>query len=136
MGGAHSHGEHAGGLGRAEGASSKTTARPGGSNSSDGSKKLLGRLIETLSFELDVDIRSGGSTTFKREDLDRGLEPDECYWFRNEPQIRGKWELDLQRFEQRIEQGLQKLQAGWSHRTSRILALGSRSARRTPPGAD
>src|SRR5215210_793634 len=59
------------------------------------SKTILARLIEILSYELDLDIRSGGSFTFKREDLDRGLEPDECYWFRNEPLIRTKMELDF-----------------------------------------
>ena len=58
------------------------------------SKKNLARLIEILSYELDLDIRSGGSFTFKREDLDRGLEPDECYWFRNEPLVRMKMEFD------------------------------------------
>jgi Uma2 family endonuclease len=58
------------------------------------SKTILAQLIEILSYELDLDIRSGGSFTFKREDLDRGLEPDECYWFRNEPLIRMKMEFD------------------------------------------
>src|SRR5262245_50322687 len=48
-------------------------------------KKLLGRLIETLTCELGIAIRSGGSTTFKRKDLLRGLEPDECYWVAHEP---------------------------------------------------
>src|SRR5437867_7161744 len=42
--------------------------------------KLLGRLIETLTEELDVPRQSGGSTTFDREDLERGLEPDQCYY--------------------------------------------------------
>jgi Uma2 family endonuclease len=59
------------------------------------SQKTIARLIESLSYELDLDIRSGGTFTFKREDLDRGLEPDECYWFRNEPLVRLKMELDF-----------------------------------------
>jgi Uma2 family endonuclease len=59
------------------------------------SQKAIARLIEILCYELDLDIRSGGTMTFKREDLDRGLEPDECYWFRNEPLIRTKMDLDL-----------------------------------------
>lgn len=43
-------------------------------------KKLLARLIETLALELDIDLQCGGSTTFRREEVERGLEPDECYW--------------------------------------------------------
>ncbi|MEM7204057.1 MAG: Uma2 family endonuclease [Planctomycetota bacterium] len=40
-------------------------------------------------------VEGGGSTTWRREDLDRGLEPDECYWVENEPNVRGRRELDL-----------------------------------------
>lgn len=56
---------------------------------------LVGHLIERLSEELDLDICSGGQTTFKSELVEKGLEPDRCYWLRNEPVIRGKTELDL-----------------------------------------
>lgn len=56
---------------------------------------LLGRLIECLTLELGVPIEGGGSTTFSRAELDRGLEPDECYYLENEPRIRGKTEIDL-----------------------------------------
>jgi Uma2 family endonuclease len=51
-------------------------------------KHLIGRLVDALTEELDIDIHGGGSMTFKREDLDRGLEPDECYWIEHEPQMR------------------------------------------------
>ena len=43
-------------------------------------KRLLGRMVEMLCFELDVELTSGGSTTFKSAAVRRGLEPDECYW--------------------------------------------------------
>jgi Uma2 family endonuclease len=56
---------------------------------------ILGRFIEILTMELNIPIRSGKSTTFSREDLERGLEPDECYYIRHEPLVRGKSELDL-----------------------------------------
>src|SRR5262249_27775182 len=52
-------------------------------------------LLETLAFELGMPIRSGKSTTFKRQSIERGLEPDECFWIQNEPFVRGKMELDL-----------------------------------------
>lgn len=56
---------------------------------------LLGRLIEALTEELGVPIKSGRSTTFKREDMARGLEPDECYYIQHEPQVRGRKAIDL-----------------------------------------
>src|SRR5437016_14392632 len=45
---------------------------------------ILGRFIEILTMELNIPIRSGKSTTFSREDLERGLEPDECYYIQHE----------------------------------------------------
>ena len=44
-------------------------------------KKILAELIEFACFEKGVDYFGGGSTTFKRKALERGLEPDECYYF-------------------------------------------------------
>lgn len=58
-------------------------------------KTLLGRMVETMTEVLAIPINSGGSTTFKRRDLEKGLEPDECYWVQNEVRVRGKKELDL-----------------------------------------
>ena len=43
------------------------------------SKKLLARLVETWADETGTDLRGFGSTTFRREAAERGLEPDECY---------------------------------------------------------
>jgi Uma2 family endonuclease len=58
-------------------------------------KKLLGRLLETLTEELNIPIVGGGSTTFKRQNLERGLEPDECFYIQNEAAVRGKLAIDL-----------------------------------------
>lgn len=58
-------------------------------------KKQLGRMIEILAEELDLEIVGGGSTTFRREDSKRGLEPDECYWLANAPAISQQTEIDL-----------------------------------------
>jgi Uma2 family endonuclease len=59
-------------------------------------KKRIARLIEMLSFELNVPILSVGAITCKREDLDKGLEPDESYYIQHEVQMRGKEEIDLE----------------------------------------
>jgi len=60
-------------------------------------KTLIARFIETLTMELNIPIVSGGSTTFRREDLERGLEPDECYYIQHEAQVRETREVNLLR---------------------------------------
>jgi Uma2 family endonuclease len=56
---------------------------------------LLGRMIETLTLELGLPLQSAGSTTLDREDLDRGVEADRCYYLEHEPLVREKEEIDL-----------------------------------------
>jgi Uma2 family endonuclease len=55
---------------------------------------LIGRMIEMVCFELDLDICSAAPVTLKTELMERGLEPDRSYWLANEPLVRGKTELD------------------------------------------
>ncbi|MGB3681866.1 MAG: Uma2 family endonuclease [Rubrobacteraceae bacterium] len=58
--------------------------------------RIIAILVEELSVELDIDVVSAGATTFKREDLLRGFEPDACfYFFGNIPRVRGKRRLSL-----------------------------------------
>jgi Uma2 family endonuclease len=57
--------------------------------------RLLGRLIVILTQELGLPIASYGDMTCEREDLDRGLEPDECFYLGNEPRVRNKDAIDL-----------------------------------------
>lgn len=58
-------------------------------------KKLMGRLAETAGLEKDVPVSSFGSTTWKRQELARGLEADECYYVRRESLVRGRHDIDL-----------------------------------------
>lgn len=58
-------------------------------------KKLLGRFVEALTEELGIEIRSLGSRTCNREDLARGLEPDQCYYIQNESAVWNKEQIDL-----------------------------------------
>src|SRR5262249_3661266 len=57
-------------------------------------KKHLGHFIEILAEELNRSFTTAGNMTFQREDLERGMEPDDCFWFQHEPQMRCKltWE--------------------------------------------
>jgi Uma2 family endonuclease len=64
------------------------------SHKHENNKHFLGQFVVILADELNIDIHSGGSMTFKREDLNRGLEPDECYWIDYEAQMRHKDEYD------------------------------------------
>lgn len=56
---------------------------------------LFGRLLGALALERDIEMRGGRSMTFRRQDVQRGLEPDDCYWIQNEPAVRGKPDIDL-----------------------------------------
>ena len=46
--------------------------------------KLLGRFVEAATEEVGLEIRSLGSLSCNREDLAKGLEPDQCYYIQNE----------------------------------------------------
>jgi len=57
---------------------------------------LLGRMVDLLTEELEIDMAGGDTTTHKRQDLRRGVEPDKCYWLGdNARRLRGKRQLDL-----------------------------------------
>ncbi len=58
-------------------------------------RKVIARLIEAYSDATGMGVEGLGSTTFRREDLDKGLEPDECYYIQHAPDILGKERLDL-----------------------------------------
>lgn len=58
-------------------------------------KTLLARMIEAMTYELEIPIAAGGSMTFKQDEAEKGLEPDECYWVANEAKVRGDRELDF-----------------------------------------
>ena len=50
----------------------------------DETKKLLGQFVEGVAQELAIPYKSGGQTTWKRPEVNRGLESDESYFFRAE----------------------------------------------------
>lgn len=56
--------------------------------------RLISLLIELVAEEMELDLVNLGSTTFRREDLQRGFEPDTCFYVQNEERVRGKVEID------------------------------------------
>jgi Uma2 family endonuclease len=55
---------------------------------------LLALLVSVVAEEMDIDIDGGGMMTFRREELDRGFEHDECWWIQHEAQMRGRIDYD------------------------------------------
>ena len=55
----------------------------------------IGLLVAVFAEEAGVDLYGAGSTTFDREDLERGFEPDACFYVQNAERVRGKPRIDL-----------------------------------------
>ncbi len=56
---------------------------------------LLGTLIEIWTLELGIEIVACRTMTIRRRDLDRGFEPDNCYYVQHELEMRSKKEVDF-----------------------------------------
>ena len=52
-------------------------------------------LVNAFAEETGLVLRGLGSTTFTREDIERGFEPDSCFYIAHESLIRGKERIDL-----------------------------------------
>ena len=52
--------------------------------------RLIERFIIILIFEMGMKIKTMGSTTLNREDLDRGAEPDNAYYIQNQAKVAGR----------------------------------------------
>jgi Uma2 family endonuclease len=58
-------------------------------------KVLVGDMVKILLEELDIDNECFGSSTFKRSDMMKGIEPDDCFYIKHSAQMIGKNRLDL-----------------------------------------
>lgn len=58
-------------------------------------KVVLGDLVKVLLDELGIDYDASGSTTLKRQDLGKGVEPDDSFYIQNFSQVLHKDRLDL-----------------------------------------
>lgn len=57
--------------------------------------ELAATLIRILCQETNTPYSGKGSTTFRRKDMEAGLEPDRCFYIQNVAAIQGKKRLDL-----------------------------------------
>jgi Uma2 family endonuclease len=58
-------------------------------------KELIGDMVKILLEELDINNECFGSSTFKRQDMMKGIEPDQCFYIRHYAVMIGKRGLDL-----------------------------------------
>jgi Uma2 family endonuclease len=58
--------------------------------------QLLGFFVPLVADELDVDYEPLGMTTWKRLDMEKGLESDQCYYIQNASIVRERGALDLE----------------------------------------
>lgn len=58
-------------------------------------KRCLGLLLAVVDRELKIPIKGVASTTFRRPDVDRGLEPDECFYVGHLERVHDWKNIDL-----------------------------------------
>ena len=61
----------------------------------ESNKLFITNFIEILLEELEIEFYPLGSTTFKNQLMQSGVEPDNCFYIENEAKIRGKERIDL-----------------------------------------
>jgi Uma2 family endonuclease len=57
--------------------------------------RSIATIGEVIAEELHIELDNAGSTTFKREDLARGFEPDSCFYVQNVERVRERDHIDL-----------------------------------------
>jgi Uma2 family endonuclease len=57
--------------------------------------RTLALLVELIAAELAIDVLDVGSTTFKRQELQRGFEPDSSFYIQPEARVRRREQIDL-----------------------------------------
>jgi Uma2 family endonuclease len=62
----------------------------------EGYSRHLGQMVVIVAEELAIPIQWAGSTTFRSESAERGLEPDECFYIAHVSEILGKDDLNLE----------------------------------------
>ena len=60
--------------------------------------ELLGDLVKTIAEERDIEVLSLGSTTFKKEESAKGVEPDGCFYLQSYEVVFGTEKIDIEVF--------------------------------------
>ncbi len=57
--------------------------------------RLIASLVDILAEQFQTDWIALGSTTYTKDDIEKGFEPDSCFYFANESKMRGVKRLDM-----------------------------------------
>ena len=57
--------------------------------------RSIATICEVIAEEWHIELDNAGSTTFKREDVARGFEPDSCFYVQNVECVRERDQIDL-----------------------------------------
>ena len=57
--------------------------------------RRINLIVDIVAAELDIRVDVLGSTTFRRQDIDRGFEPGSCFYVAKADRVRGKKRIDL-----------------------------------------
>ncbi len=60
--------------------------------------EFLGDFVKTIAEERDMELRSIHSTTFKKGELEKGVEPDGCFYLQSYEKVFGMEEFDPKQF--------------------------------------
>src|SRR5437016_4314203 len=64
----------------------------------EGAKNIIGTLVSALRDELDIDVESLGSTTYRSQLKAKGAEPDDCFYVQHAAAVIGRHEeFDIER---------------------------------------
>ena len=58
-------------------------------------KETIGDAIKDMAETLELEYESYGSTTWRRQAKQAGLEADNCFYFQNEASVRGRLDINL-----------------------------------------
>jgi Uma2 family endonuclease len=61
----------------------------------ENNNRFIESLVGVIADELNLNLKKFGSLTMKRSKKLKGAEPDSCYYLQNEPLVRNKQEIDL-----------------------------------------
>lgn len=57
-------------------------------------RRAIGTFIQIIGMERNIPMSCYGSTTFRREEKQKGFEPDDCFYLANASRVRGMKEFD------------------------------------------
>lgn len=57
--------------------------------------RFIDDLVRTIADEWNLPLKKMGSLTLKKAGIQKGVEPDSCYYVQNEPLVRGKADIRL-----------------------------------------